>query len=731
MTVHVHELAGCTTTPLGSYLKALGILRIVAEQADPGVRGFWRNEHFWLATALDRNEFEAFLLDRYAPSPLVSPWNGGSGFYDEGKKDDPLAPLVQSVAERFATLRAGLAEARTLLGGRTAKPDAGGEKDALVRGFKVRASARLRPWLDACVVVLDGKKGAPDPRYPALLGTGGNDGNLDYTDQYLRQLALLFVLEDPNGAPRSMTGRWLRGALSGDVVRTVVGGGSGRQFDPGGAGGKNSGAGFDGSSHLNPWDLVFALEGATIFTASVHQVVTTALSAVAAAAPFSIERRATGSPSSSDREQGRAEVWVPLWSRPAGFSEVTQLFREGRSTVGRRRSSTPVDFARSIARLGVARGCDAFERYSFQQRNGNMHFAVPLGRWNVTPQPHHLLLDEIDPWLSNLRRWAGGKHAPESWREAARRCDDAVLDLCRGGESTRWQRLLLALAAAERALVASPKRTAEVGLHPIPPLSPEWVHAADDGGSEMRLAVALASQHATWPEAAHPVREHWSPVEESDRRFATNATGIDIGPDVVCMGVDLERDCVALVQRRVLRARFPWRAQNGAAASPEQVLPLAAPWACSARLADIDAFLSRRIDDARLIGLARALMAVRWADWGGDALPRSISSHRPDALFAIFRLVHLPHGLRRGQEVVSIAVDPEVVTRLAVGDLHGAARIALGRLRASGLRPVMRSVAGNPAVAKRLCASLAFALHSDDITRAADTITKPYELEES
>ena len=34
MTLHLHQLKGCSPTPLANYLKALGILRLVAGQAD-------------------------------------------------------------------------------------------------------------------------------------------------------------------------------------------------------------------------------------------------------------------------------------------------------------------------------------------------------------------------------------------------------------------------------------------------------------------------------------------------------------------------------------------------------------------------------------------------------------------------------------------------------------------------------------------------------------------------
>ncbi len=39
MTLHLHQLKGCSPAPLANYLKALGILRLVAEHPDPTARG--------------------------------------------------------------------------------------------------------------------------------------------------------------------------------------------------------------------------------------------------------------------------------------------------------------------------------------------------------------------------------------------------------------------------------------------------------------------------------------------------------------------------------------------------------------------------------------------------------------------------------------------------------------------------------------------------------------------
>jgi hypothetical protein len=47
---HVHELTGLSPDALATYLAALGIFRLLAEQEDACVRGFWRDEHFVLVS---------------------------------------------------------------------------------------------------------------------------------------------------------------------------------------------------------------------------------------------------------------------------------------------------------------------------------------------------------------------------------------------------------------------------------------------------------------------------------------------------------------------------------------------------------------------------------------------------------------------------------------------------------------------------------------------------------
>lgn len=63
MTTFEHVLYGCSPVPLAGYLKALGTFRLVAEQADPQAKGFWRDERFVLRTSLPQDELVRFFVD--------------------------------------------------------------------------------------------------------------------------------------------------------------------------------------------------------------------------------------------------------------------------------------------------------------------------------------------------------------------------------------------------------------------------------------------------------------------------------------------------------------------------------------------------------------------------------------------------------------------------------------------------------------------------------------------
>jgi CRISPR-associated protein Csx17 len=727
VTIHVHHLRGCRPRPLGSYLKALGVLRVVTEQADPAARGCWQDEHFVLYTRLDRSALETFFAEQWAPSPFMSPWNKGSGLLGADKKG--VDPLAESSAPRFQSIRDGIAAARALTGEmrdavaaeKAVKDEPKAIKDAKIKArlkeapeYKQRLAAAgarckrikdgLQPecqrrwrgpalrWMRAAVVL----NASGEASFPAMVGTGGNDGRLDFTNNALQRLQDLFDVRDPEGRPKDAAVEQLRGALFGETTRAKVDASIG-MFAPAEGGGVNASVGFEADSRLNPWDLPLLLEGSLSFTAGTSRRLGAAGSD-RTVAPFSTRSSAAGYGSAApEDESARGEQWLPLWSRPWSAAEVDALLREGRSQVDRRAADSALDLARSIARLGVARGVDAFERYAFMARYGKMFYAVPIGRWEVKPEPTASLLDDLEHegWWGRLQRAAASDKAPASLSRAVRLASEAAFAAIeRGAERARWQHLLVLLAQLEQQLVDSGGFTKKERLGPIPPLRPDWLPALDDGSPELRLAVALAAAEGG-PGAPAGLRAHWLPIDGFGR-FRTGAGGLVDDVEVVVTGRSAETELIKVVERRLIAS----------AAGAARRLPIRARPGAEARIADLCTLLDGGVDLERALWLARGLAAVRWAAVRPRHLPQGPRMDlSPPQAWAAVRLAHLSGPLPGGR---AVPADPAILRALAAGDPSRGVALALRRLHGAGLRAGISFAALAPAVGRRFAASLAF-----------------------
>jgi CRISPR-associated protein Csx17 len=105
-------LKGCTIEPMGGYLKALAVLRLISEQADPSARGWWHGNTFRLESKFDEAGLVGFFLDEYRPTPIVAPWNGGSGF-SEGDRTDGIDAILGSNSPRFSEYARTIREIRS------------------------------------------------------------------------------------------------------------------------------------------------------------------------------------------------------------------------------------------------------------------------------------------------------------------------------------------------------------------------------------------------------------------------------------------------------------------------------------------------------------------------------------------------------------------------------------------------------------------------------------------
>lgn len=736
----LHHLNGCAPAPLAHYLKALGILRLVAEQLDPDARGFWQEDQFVLLSRVSDTDLVRFFVDRYEPTPVVAPWNKGSGFF---AGDRVLQPIEASTASRFTRLREGIAAAKNLLGAldeadqrvrriKDESKDKGlskAQREGLKksedykrrlaeaeRQFKslkadlipnLRLSWRgpHREWMDAALVL----DNVGEARFPALLGTGGNDGRLDFTNNFFQRLAELYQFDDPNGAGTPNCEAWLKEALFGSPARVLASDVPVGQFAPGGAGGANAGLGPDAKSRLNPADFILMLEGAVLFTAAPHRRLESNAKS-RAAAPFAVGARSAGYASASPTEDSaRGEQWVPLWSTPTTLPELRRLLAEGRAQIGSRNANEPVELARSVARLGAARGIHSFQRFGYIERNGQSNLAVPLGRFIVPEHASASLtcLDDLAFWLQRLHRTAHDKNAPARLMLAERRIAAGVFSVVQKPTHSSWQDLLLALAEVEAIQLTGSGYAAG----PIPRLRAEWAQHCDDGTVEFRLAVACAVQSGTLDKHGKPipdegVRRHW--VTLKNGRYLTGGTGgqerLQHGSDRVLQGRRGLDDAIRLVTRRLIEG------------SGVGHIPLYSVGHSSASLSDLTSLLSGGVDLDRTMALARALMAISPRELAKrqPAFTRT-SDEIPDDAWLAIRLATFPLPLPN--RTSPIGSDPAIVRRLESGDASTALELALRKLRAAGIRPAIRFGGAPPHTARLWAAALAFPIHRAAATK--------------
>lgn len=733
-------LPGCTPEPLMSYLKALGVFRLVAEQADSSVRGCWRGGIFVLETALDRDELTKFFLERYKPTPIVAPWNGGSGFYGGGS--EPLDAIANSTNERLAPYRDTIRTVREIVPRTKPKDD---NKASLLVCCRGTLSDEVVPWLDTCFVL-----GEEGPGYFPLLGTGANDGRLDFTNNFMQRVADVVPLAAGAAAPPESAG-WLAFALFGDdptltaFERAAVG-----QFNPGGIGGANGVQGnFEANSRVNPWDFVLMIEGTLLFAGSVAR----RLGSNAwdrATFPFTVSSVAVGYGSASASEEttdgSRAELWLPLWDEPAGFAEVRQLFAEGRAQVNRRQAKNSVEFALAVNLLGVSRGVTAFTRYGFLKRNGLAFLAAPLGRVAVTPRPSARLLDDppLRDWLDALRRACRDKEkTPARYQSALRDIDRAIFEfatrsqLDEEGERVALFSVLRAIGRAERTLAGGLAFCAENRIRPVQGLSADWLERANDRRPEFTLAAAIAGIGAS--EEVGPIRVFLEEVETKGGYISWHPGSIS----AVWSKRSLADNLAAVFRRRQMEA---YRAgQSG--------VPLWSKW--FAPVGAVLDFLDERTNDDKLHDLLWGLLTIDWsaikepmfpnpADWGNEnwfefGVPRLLVEGAK-LEFNHDREVWT-YTRTKGDEA-NVKPDPDIFHALASGHSDAVARCvdrAAKRLKSGGLcvdgyRNRYRSgrplEVVSPIRASRLLASMLFPLSNIDLVRVAKSVLSPPVIQE-
>ena len=734
------NLKGCAPVPLAHYLKALGIFRIVAEQVERGAKGCWIGDSFQLKTTIDSESLRTFFLKQYSPTPIVAPWNGGSGFYFQEEKlteKDPLTgkrkktgrriqqtaatkavqDILDSTTLRLSGYRESLQITKNLIKkmGLEEAPSKG-EKEELIQAVRNSLPDSAIDWIDASVILT-----TETARFPPLLGTGGNDGNLDFSSNFMQRLKGVF--EFSNGNPMSTSEAWLDGALFGENSDGLVSGISIGQFYPGAVGGPNSAPGFVSDSPVNPWDYLLMIEGALFFASATVKRLQANMPGVLSY-PFSVRPSGVGygSASESDERSARAEIWMPLWEKPTGLSELKALMNEGRAQVGTRPARNGVDFARAVASLGVDRGLKSFQRYGFLERNGRNFFSVPLERVIVSRRIQVELLNDVDSWLDSFHDKARSEKAPASVGRALHVLESSILAICKESrndqvQTWRVQDVLIALGECEKAIVRSSRWAKEAFVKPISPLSKNWLILANDQSPEYFLAASLASTFGRYKDQeGHDftmwLRSQMEPINHWNAKLFDET----LERDVVWSDGDPISVMNDISSRRIMMA-----VRSGANSYPDDAK-------IKADLVDIEALVEDRVNLKRMMDLLWGLILVDWPSVSRNFIKREFESDAifPSASYALLKLCFAGGPVGN----VSVPLVAQIHRRASIGDGFGALQLAERRLRGCNLPVAGISTDISSNLMKRIAAALLFSISEIQIEYLANSVLRPRIVQE-
>jgi CRISPR-associated protein Csx17 len=690
-------LHGLQPQPVASYLGALGILRISCTQHDRRVRGSFERQGF-VIEGLTRSELTELLLERYSPTSVFSPWNNASGFYTSSKgrlAASALEALMTSKNPRFDKLVQTAAQIQSMIRelGYVDAPE-GTEKALFIQRLRGILSDDALAWLDAVAVIEN-----DEARMMPLLGSGGNEGVLEYSGLFLRSIVDTMVDD------RERSARLLAAALYSEISNELLER-PGGQFEPGTAGGFNTGPGFESKSlPNNPWNFLLLVEGSLVWTSTIASRQIGMESGYRfAVSPFTVRHRAAGYSSAGKRDDDpqrtRAEIWVPVWRRPANLAEVERFIGEGRVEVrghggSTRRATDSVDFADAVGSLGVDRGVDSFVRYTFIKRRGDSFIALPTAVLDVRVRREIDLLRQLDDDLANLdsflRRFPGD--GPPAQLVARRRAiDECRLDVAQRGGTDAMSALVRAIGSLEMALSRrdpgkEPRLARSLGR-----LGPDWIDACGES-IEVRIAAAVTSLARIG--GAAPLRAYLSPIDPDEPwRYAIGARTL------AWEGRDLADRLANVLGKRFRDARM-----LSSAASKSARNPTFGPR--RATLFDIGTFIEGDVDERALEELIFGFTWLKDARGRARAASPHIAPPLPRA-YSMLRLLFRPDGIPTAAERIHLIPDGSIVPLLRTGRVSDAVDVARRQLMSRGLHPrrVIDPGVRDPVLGRRIAAAL-------------------------
>ncbi len=729
MTADSIRLDGTSENSMIHYLKALGILKILNEQVDADATGMWIDKRFVInSDVVGEESLVDFFADSYTPTPIVSPWNRGSGFYNTGRGN--LQKIKNTTEPRLEKYRQVIKQSEDKLNEIFGSQDPSmraeelkGERNgvSIKRMLVVELHNSLPDevihWIDSAVMA---RSDSSTLEMAPILVSGGNDGKFECSNNYMRA-----VVECVSTTEREVRKKMMRDALFGEEFAYDTKIESVGHLHPGAYQDQSSSASGEKFVRTKPWDLMLAMEGITLMAGSVSKRSTKR--GGKAAFPFSVEASWGGYSTASGTEavlNGKKElndeVWLPIWDNPATIHDVRMLFRNGLAEMGSTTPNNGVEFGIAVLNLGREIGVSAFQRFSILKRRGKDHFSCHVGKIFVTNDQRTELLLDLYGWIADIRL---RRKLPPSVVGRLDRLDDAIFDFCSRPHKETLQKVLIAVGKLELQIGRSRLHKSLKCVEPIKMISCGWIKECEPGTSspEFRIALALASIQEPFESAPNKsclMREN---VEDVKNEGGPGPRWRDERRAAIGRG-DLINDMMAILHRRHV---------DGSIAGNNHV-PLSSKICATTN--DIRLFLGGHLD----CDLIRDLMIpLTFVDYSG--VDAGIIHEQYDwtcteplpAAYTIIKSNFLPaenYSETSACGIKPVVFKPSIISTLKAGQVEKACDTARQRLRAAGYdidNPMRDSYYGHaPVEAQRLLASMLIPIQPHEIKRSLERFVK-------
>ena len=600
------QLDGCNATPIASYCKSLGIFKILNKK-DSTIRAYWKNDKFILVTNLTKKDILNFIINDYTPTPILGPWsyNKYNKVVEELKNtDNPKFDSYKNEVTKTNQIISGFFK----FNGKNMCEYTIKERNDYLKNNKIdflnlcrnELSDETVYWLDTAFA-LHGKRYDCGP----ILGSGGNDGNYNMSENFLSCLIKLF-----SNKYHHKYKEWIELSLfnnitslkdSDKVLKNITG------HNPNHNDSYVSGWSVN-NKNKNPCDYVLMIEGMMLFAGSISKR-QSKNSTSKTSFPFTVSK----SHMLGDiNEDNRGVILSPIWNNYITYKELEYMFTEGRLQFGDgKHTNNDIESDKAITSLGVDISISQFKKTYIQNRKGDAYLYIDGDPINVQFNPNVNLLNDLDVWY-NIE-----KKESNTFKHIIYEYNNTISQFC--NKKIELIDILPIIGKLERHIALF-----ESDIPPLK-LKSNWFESCYDGTSEFRIASSIAS---IGDKNNMSIRENLEPIQYDKKwKFTKDFTSY----------VWKEEDNLLNNLSRVLYRR----ALDGKINSCDS-LPIKG--SIYAKISDIVKFLNGELDMKKIADLILPLSIIledykKYPPWYND--PKINYMPLPE-VYSILKLIHPP-----------------------------------------------------------------------------------------